>query len=313
MNKRLKNAGIPIAISFLFGILVLVVLLPASPIIQKIPADDSGMYLYTGREILSGKMLYRDVWDNKGPLLYYLNALGLYLGRDSRWGVWFLEFIFVFLAAIAGFKLSREVFGFLPAIFATVGWVMSLVFVLDGGNLTEEYALPLQFLSLYLFWRAEKRKLSFWPLFLIGILGGLAFLLRQNLIGVTISILFFLLIRGWQGKDFLKSVRKSGVVLLGFSLPIAVVYGYFAKNQALADLIEATFRFNLAYSASSLLDRFKAIFMGFWILTRSGIIFFGLVGWLIGLWYNFFSKRNLFESKDKQSLFLLYLIVFPSG
>jgi hypothetical protein len=47
------------------------------------PSGSSGFFAYAGHAIVNGQTLYRDVWDNKLPSIYYLNALfGLAFGSN---------------------------------------------------------------------------------------------------------------------------------------------------------------------------------------------------------------------------------------
>ena len=69
----------------------LCVLLPVSPLNMKFSYSDSGVFLYTGWRILNGELPYRDVWDHKPPIIFYINALGLAIANNSRWGVWLIE------------------------------------------------------------------------------------------------------------------------------------------------------------------------------------------------------------------------------
>ena len=77
------------------GLLVGIVLAQANPFYQS-PNRDGGLFMYMGDRLLKGDVLYVDIWDNKGPLIFYLNALGLFLGRGLRWGVWGLEYVFLY-------------------------------------------------------------------------------------------------------------------------------------------------------------------------------------------------------------------------
>lgn len=87
--NRLKSISEWILPIILFAILSLIVLKNGNPLIYE-PGRDGGVFLYIGKQILQGKLLYVDVWDTKGPMIYYINALGLLLGKFSRWGygVW---------------------------------------------------------------------------------------------------------------------------------------------------------------------------------------------------------------------------------
>jgi hypothetical protein len=148
-----------VVLSALFFLLVaLAVLAPIAPLYQPVPARDQGVYLYVGQQILEGKIPYRDVWDHKGPLVYYIDALGLWI-TGSTWGVWFLEIIFLFLAALASFLALQIVFDPAIAFASTILWMVSLPQVLDHGNTVEEYSLVFQFAAIYFFLRSEKNRL----------------------------------------------------------------------------------------------------------------------------------------------------------
>ena len=79
---------------FLFLLTALILNL-ANPLFDK-PSRDGGFFLYAGQQILNGKIPYLDFWDSKGPAIFYINALGLWLGGGSRWGVWAVEFLCIF-------------------------------------------------------------------------------------------------------------------------------------------------------------------------------------------------------------------------
>src|SRR3972149_6230935 len=80
------------------------------------PGRDGGIFLYIGSLILKGKIPYIDVWENKSPLVFYINALGLFLTNGSRWGVWLLEFALFLCAGYIGYSLINRLMGAIPAL-----------------------------------------------------------------------------------------------------------------------------------------------------------------------------------------------------
>jgi len=100
---------------------------------------DSGVFLYTGWRILNGQVPYRDVWDHKPPVFFYINAAGLALLNGSRWGVWIIEFLSLYVATVISWRLIKGAFGTVPAILAVVLWLFGLAYVIQGGNLATEY------------------------------------------------------------------------------------------------------------------------------------------------------------------------------
>ncbi|HMB23654.1 MAG TPA: glycosyltransferase family 39 protein, partial [Anaerolineales bacterium] len=135
--SKIKENIVPALVS-LAG--TIVALFPANPNNMTLPSRDSGVFLYVAWRLLSGDMPYRDVWDHKPPLIYFVDALGLSLTPNSLWGVWLLEFIFGFFTLFLIYKLLYREFGVYAALAGTLTLTSGLLTVLARGNVTEEYA-----------------------------------------------------------------------------------------------------------------------------------------------------------------------------
>jgi hypothetical protein len=271
----------------------LCVLLPTSPMNMQYTYRDSGVFLYIGWRILNGELPYRDVWDHKPPVVFYINALGLAIANGSRWGVWLLEFLSLSFAAFVGFTLIRKAIGTASGILSTVLWLLTLVFVIQGGNLTTEYTLPLQFAALWLVERAmNKSGVSFWHWFMIGLTGASAFFTKQTAIGIWLSIILFLIVYRIR----LQQIRKMIFELLFFSSgAFAVCIGwvaFFGLQGSLLEFWDAAFKFNLVYSTSitGLLARLQPIAIGIKPLAIAGLFQFAGIGYLLGLLLIYFKK-----------------------
>lgn len=272
----------PLYVSLFLLLLVTAILLPRSPLQQSVPPRDSGVFLYIGQQILHGQIPYRDVWDHKGPVIYYLNALGLILGRGSHWGVWWLQWLSLGLAALLGYITLKQAFGNLPALAASTMWVTSLVFVLGGGNYTEEYGLLLQFAAVFLFWNSLGSRRLLRRAFALGLVFAAAFWLRPNLIGVPLSIFLVavvLLFFSPQKRKAPAWILAFSAGALTFSLP---VLAYFLWRGAGRDFMDAVLRYNMIYASAAPEDRADMIMEGVQLLTGSGIVFTALAGWLVG-------------------------------
>ncbi|MBV9441951.1 MAG: hypothetical protein JO217_04590 [Acidobacteriaceae bacterium] len=57
---------------------------------RSFKVEDSGLFLHIGQRLTHGDVLYRDIADNKPPLIYWLNEFGLLLGHGSPGGVFLL-------------------------------------------------------------------------------------------------------------------------------------------------------------------------------------------------------------------------------
>ena len=306
LNERWMNKQRLFLIAW--GILIAGILIPNTPLRREIPTRDSGVFLYIGEQILNGEIPYRDVWDHKPPAIHYINALGLFVGKGSVWGVNLLEFGALYLAGILGYMLAKRALGVMPAIFGVVAWLVTLTLLLGGGNFTEEFALPCQFAALYLFWQAEQRRNYSWRGFLIGITAAISFLLKQNLIGIQLSIMIFLLLtrvptRRWR--DFFTNMMT---ISSGSASVIFIVGLYFARQGALSDLWDNAFAYNLAYSTTMIESKIIALAAGLVLTSFSGMSVLALTTWFAGVIY---LLRDNEKVKGKKALLALSLINLP--
>jgi hypothetical protein len=263
------------------GLLAFSVMLLVSPAAAPIPGRDQGVYLYIADQILEGQIPYRDLWDHKGPLVYYLNALGLLLS-GSMWGVWLVQVAFVVGAGFLCFAAVEKMFQFIPALIASAVWLMSLSNVIDAGNHVEMYSLLFEFFVLFIYVHLEKKeKLVVWDFF-IGVSAALSFLLRPNNIVLSMTIGLWLVVQA----VFNKEIRKRNILRLvsicsGALLVLAAVVLYFALNDALHDMLDALIFYNVQYSNSPLLDRWELLVKGLSLIP--GLFISGIIAWVIGL------------------------------
>jgi hypothetical protein len=288
--------------------LALLVLVHSCPVLQPIPGADSGTFLYAGRKVLEGQTPYRDVWDHKGPLVFYLDALGLLIGGDSLWGVWFLELAFVAAAACLGYAALRQAFGGFAAAFASAVWLIHLPVVLLGGNFTEQFALPFQFGALYLFERAEsasavRQRTALY--FLVGTSAAGAALLRPNLIGVHVAVAAFVVLSSALSRTWRDLLRVSLAMFLGAAVVLGAVGAFFASRGALGGLIDAMFLYNFEYVATPWMNKARSFFEGVYGLW--GICSLAMAAWVMG-WL-----RAVTGDRDARQnpLLLLALIALP--
>lgn len=257
----------------ILGLLTGFVLVQANPAEYPLTRD-GGVYAYVGSKIIRGELPYLNAWDHKPPGIHYLNALALYLGHGNRWGIWLLEFSSLFVAACLGYYLMFQRWGTFAALFGSLLWLLGLNATLFGGNYTEEYSLPLGFLALWLYSSSlDKKKTQIYDLF-IGVTGGLCFLLRANNIGPQLAIGLAIFIYGVRQKEFLKVALRLLLINVGVLLPILLVAGYFASQQALQPMLDAALVYNFSYTGNQA-DLWLTLITGFTTLNVAVIVALG--------------------------------------
>ncbi|MDO8750286.1 MAG: glycosyltransferase family 39 protein [Dehalococcoidia bacterium] len=293
-------------------LLVLAITIVTSPLYQRMPGNDSGTFYYVADQMLHGKVPYRDVWDHKPPGIYFVDGFGLLIA-GSRWGVWALEFMAIAIAAIFGFLASKRAFGTLPALVGSAAWLFAMPYLLTGGNLPEEYALPLQFGLLYLFQRSVRRGQPGWDFFLMGLLTGGLFILKYNLIAIPLSIALVVVFANARLKDWRGLFRSLAAFTLGSALILAAVSVYFLSQGALADFWEASVVFNVGRASSSMASPvawLKPPIIGMGFMAGSGLGVMGLAGWIAGVMY-LLSRSQLTERMEP--LLLVSVVSLPIG
>jgi hypothetical protein len=293
--SKLRSA-LPYLFIFLLAALVLDL---GNPLFDK-PARDGGFFLYAGGQILSGKIPYVDFWDSKGPAIFYINALGLFLGQGSRWGVWGMGFVFVFAWLFILYKTILKQWQHGAAVFGITLAALGLRIVLGYGNYTEEYALLFNALALYLFFADEEKG---WKYFGIGLLFGVSFSFRANNIGGLFGVLIAIALAGFTGNLaktpnsnhgdteaqrfhgffsaplwFKSFFTRLLFVLAGFAVPLLLWVLFFQIHGAAWEMVFASIIFNFSY-ASAKSREWQDIFGGF---GRYGMSW---VGWVAALGY----------------------------
>jgi len=269
-------------------------LFPSNPENLTLPSRDSGVFLYVGWRILNGDIPYRNVWDHKPPLIYFVDALGIALTPDSLWGVWLLQFIFIFFTLFLIYRLLEREFGIYTALAGSVVLTSGLLTILEKGNVAEEYALVFQAFCFGLFLKAWRQDFPVRSSFWIGLLGGFAFNLKQTTIGLWVTYgLFLLAVRALQRKFPVKDLFS---LLAGWLVPSVAAILYLLSQHAFIDYWEQAFLYNFVYIGKHEgIRRLIPVFIkGFAYLQNGGVLYLAILGWLTGLGYAWFRRKELF-------------------
>ncbi len=251
MRRFLSSQRNAIEVSLLVITLVLgamIVLSQANPLTTKL-GHDSGNYAYAASQMLQGKTLYVAVWNSKPPGVFFINALALWLGHGTRWGIWAIEFFSLLSTAAIGFYALQRRFGKGPALLASLAWLTGLMLTLEGGNYTEEYSLLFSFVCLLIFILTTENSRSSWMNLAFGAACGTSFLIRPNAIGVPASIMLTWIILAFAEKHIWETTKRLIVIGCGASMPFLVVSLYFASQHAFLPFLEGSFLYNVSYSA----------------------------------------------------------------
>ena len=84
MKNCYKKWSDHLVIGLFITIFMLISASTTSPLFDNVYGWDSAYFRYIGTSILNGKTPYVDIWDNKGPVFYFIQAIGAINGTQNR-------------------------------------------------------------------------------------------------------------------------------------------------------------------------------------------------------------------------------------
>lgn len=232
--------------------LLLAVCSKSSPLYPLNDWMDANIFYTAGKAMMNGQVLYRDVFDHKGPLLYLVYGLGWLADRSGFFGVWLIEVAAFAAFLCAGLRTAELFAGPLhPAWVLLPGAAVAAGRTFAHGGSAEELCLPLLAWTLYAALRffaarpADRRPLPLRQAALLGAAAGCVLWVKFTMLGLFAGFAAALaagyLRAGW-GKRLAQSIAAY---LAGLAATLLPWLGYFGANGALADFFGVYFGDNL--------------------------------------------------------------------
>ncbi|MEO8456835.1 MAG: glycosyltransferase family 39 protein [Chloroflexota bacterium] len=269
------------------GFLALLLLIPILlylPFMHAPFERDEGTYATIAQGLLHGKLPYRDLFDNKPPLIYGWYAISFLLFGETVSAPRLLASACLSLTGVALYQQVRLVLPKRVAVLSALLFAIStgLPMVALNAN-TEAYMLLPLVSSLMFFTFGLQRGGSRW-FFLSGLAAGLAIMTKQVAVFNLLALAAVSLV--WYRRHAttqLQAISPACWMLGGAAVSSALVALPFALSGALSDFVYATLSYNWAYiSFLTLAQRLEN--MGY------GVLFFCLIaapfvaGALGGIW-----------------------------
>jgi len=245
---------------------------------------DQAIYMLFGKQIVEGNVVYKDIWDNKGPVVY---------------------FVFAFIFEAVGYSLLVvNIFGTLCVLLLGIGIYLLTTQIADRS--AGRYAFFILLLgAVFPFAQVFNSEIIMELFIVFGLLGVLVGLRREKSVLILlggIAVGFALQTKGVAVFDavapvvliVLFSKRQSGLfskvvgvrllwLFTGMALPTVLFVGYFAYHHALADFVACTVLYNFGYIGTgegtsfthSLVSSLQKVVLpssGFWILGIFGLV-----------------------------------------
>ena len=246
--KKYSENTIALSVSIILA-LIFGINSPLHPWLGTEAGTDSSVFKTVVMMMERGYQPYRDSFDHKGPFLYILNWLG---NRISPYnGIWWIEVTAIAITLFMLYKTARLVCGKLSSILTALT-AFSLAFpYFEGGNFSEEYAMPCIAVALFFFLDyLLNGRISRLRLIISGCCFGMVLMLRPNMISVW--IVFCILITILLLKE--KKIKEWFGFVLWFSIGTAIVllpiFIWLASKHIVMECFESYIIFNMKYSSN---------------------------------------------------------------
>ena len=209
---------------------------------------DANAFFTMGKSMMRGVVPYKELFEQKGIVLYFIYGIGYLLCHKAFYGVFILEVIsfsifLYYIHKIFSLYLKEKYSIILLPILAYL-ITTSLAFV-HGGS-CEEFCLPFFAITLYYYFKHFKvDKLTNKEVIFNGALAGLILMMKYTSLGLWISFGLFIFIDYLIDKDIKQAFKFCGYFLIGMFIPIIICFIYLGINGAISDYIECYFTFNM--------------------------------------------------------------------
>ncbi|MBF0553102.1 MAG: hypothetical protein HQK96_00935 [Nitrospirae bacterium] len=212
--------------------------------------SDSAIFVNIAHHLIHGKLLYRDVWENKQPVVFAVNALALKLGDGTFNSIRAMERLFAAGAAIVFFIITVRTF--LSSWIAAMFTIIFLVYfyspmTFSMGNFTEEYASVFMLFGVLCALEAVWRENSFLVL-LSGAFFSVSVLTKEPFLLSALPWMVYLL-AGKAGKTSMQGRLKRFSIFFtaGAAVPLLSALAYFVFTGTLTNWLDVIY-FNLTFS-----------------------------------------------------------------
>lgn len=272
---------------------------------------DENAFMTVGKSWYYGMIPYKDIFEQKGPLLYFIFMLCYMISHNSFIGVYLLELVsftvcLYYISKIIRLYLSDKMQYLIVPLFASI--IVSSPFFAHGGS-AEEFCLPLLSFMIYSLLNYDKNDIiTNKTLFLNGLFAGLVAMIKFNLLGfwgIFMASIFISLI---TKKEWKKSFISCLIFLSGMFIPIFAFILYFYLNHGLEELIKTYLLFNASGygNTASITEKIVPILRMLFLQMSSKFIIFNLI--YLGL-FVFVSKKDYIKSIIiKVTLIFTYII-----
>ena len=256
-NNKIDKKETVVILSSAFTVITL--MSTSSPLYPFNYWDDANLFLTIGRCIVAGIIPYRDVYEQKGPALYFVHSLCSLIPGRLFFGVYLLEILNCFVFLYFSWKIvklfvnvsTKKNTVIVTAPFAAIIYSCNMFHL---GDSSEELAFPFLTIIFYLVLKAiikENEIPSTKYILIMGIISGYLFWIKYTFCAFILGTVLFFVAYTIKLRKIKELIKSMIVFLLGVSIVTLPIVLYFLVTDSIKDLYTAYFYNNIFLYGSS--------------------------------------------------------------
>jgi len=206
--------------------------------------DDANCLMTVGRAMKHGAVLYRDIYEQKGPLLYLIHMLAACVTEERFFGVFLFEIASLTVTLVSAYRIIEQRADEWLALGGTVlfGACVLISRAFSRGDSAEEFCLPFLMTALRVLLDAHEfhdEPLGLRTMLLCGVMAGCVATIKYTALGLFVGLCIAQALCCARYGGLPRLLASAGAFLAGMLLPILPWLVYFGAHGALGDAFTA--------------------------------------------------------------------------
>lgn len=220
--------------------------------------SDASIFEYFGYAMTRGEIPYQNLFDHKGPIIFFINYLGYILHGEFGIKLIYLGCIFFFfyisILIIRLFSSEKNTIFVLIILFIVFEYFFELGWGIEG------YVLPFINYSLYVYLKYFlEYNIKYYEVILVGISFAFVFFTKANMVGLWVIFSLYIIVESVIKKRYKELSRFIILFITGFfvlTLPLLI---YLITNGILYEMFYQSFVVNFIYTQNEGIGKGKIL------------------------------------------------------
>lgn len=256
---------------FIFSSLIITICSSNSFLYHVSSCHDAGVYYTVAKGMLQGKVLYRDLFDHKGPFIYFIYAAYNLFFPCKLYGAYFMDLICYGVISAFSYKLFRIKFSNNISVCLTSVYFSILLIANDSFGCVEIFSILLNTILLYWMY-AHKTNQNRYLIF-FGLMTGILLMIKFTLaVFPFVMFLLFLYDNIKNNASITLTVKKILILTFTMMLPMLCSLIYLIKTDTVSLFMDTYIFANKNYASLNSIDAARIMII---VLMLIILCFFG--------------------------------------